>query len=340
MQMNPRSLGELTALRAHTKQLDTFFEKMARAGLKDMSPDDLVVRTTVTGIGATNDAALAPPAQAFGRVVMERSGFGKLLPLTVQTSPYFQVPVSLNDPPAAWVGEGHPIPVGRGSWARIVTAISHLATIYVVSKDLLRTTDPRIREMILRQSSRQLALALDLKFFGTDTATSSSPAGLLAAAPQFGGGSPADVGRDLSETFAYVSDGRPSAPVIVLSKRVALYLATLDEDIFRDVGVNGGNIAGIPVFTSPAAGRNIILIDADQIATYDGGVEVAPSEDAAVEMSDAPTNNAVTGAGAQLVSLFQTGAAGVRLTQTCDWRLLADDAVGFVALDELGGSPA
>jgi HK97 family phage major capsid protein len=329
-----RTLDDLNIRSARQRMLDKFFDVMADKALGYTS------KSAVTGMTGTNDPSLAEPVFAFAAVVAELSAFGKVAPRTVQTTPHIRVPTPLSDPAASWVGEGHPVPVARATWSQVTTGVSSLATIFVVSEDLLRMGDPRTRALITRQASRQLARALDTTFLGSAVATSTSPAGLLSAAPQLGGGSPANVGRDLSELFAYVTDGRASAPVLFMSPRVALYLATLDESLFRDVGINGGTIAGIPVITSAAAGSLITLLDADQLATFDGGVEVQPSHVASVEMLDNPTNDAATATATSVVSLFQTNSAAVKLVQLCDWRLLADDAVAFIELSEIGTSPS
>jgi hypothetical protein len=134
--------------------------------------------------------------------------------------------------------------------------------------------------------------------------------------------------------------GRATGPVIVLSPRVAVYLSSLDESLFRNVTVTVGSIGGIPVIPSHAAEFNIILLDVDRLAIHDGGVDVSRSELAAIQMDDSPTNASATGTGASLVPLWQTGAAAVRLTQYADWRLLGDDAIAFTELTEIGASPA
>ena len=339
MHTEPRTLGDLNARHARTKALDRFFDVMARAA-GAVSAFQTSTKAAVPGLTSGNDPALSEPFGAFAGLVAAASGFGQLLPLTLQGSPGLPIPGATSDPTATWVGEGHPIAVGRGTFARVTLAPHGLGTIFVCSNELLRTNDPRTRALLTRQAARQLGRALDVKLFGTDAASDTSPAGLLAAAPPLGGGSPADLGRDLAELFAFVSDGHPGTPVLILSPRVALYLAALNESLFRSVGITGGTIGGIPVIASPGAGHAIILLDADRLATYDGAVAAEPSEVASVEMSDAPTNSAASGTGSTMVSLFQTSSAAVKLVQTCDWQLLADDAVAYVAVSELGVSPA
>jgi HK97 family phage major capsid protein len=336
MQTFPTRLSEVT----RSRRLEQFASVMAT---KALGLSNLIPSTTKAAVGANttaDDASLTDPVQAFARVVAEQSAFGRLVPLALPASPPYRVTTITADPAPAWIGEGNPIPVGRTTFRAVTMAAHQIATIFAASRELFQSEDSRIRAMLTRRAARQLARAVDTMLLSTVAATSGSPAGLLASAPSLGGGSPADVGRDLSELFAFVSDGRATTPVVILSPRTALYLATLNEDLFRDVGVNGGSIGGIPVIPSAAAGNKIALLDCDALVMFDGGVEIARSDVASVEMSDAPGQSAATGTGAQLVSFFQTGTAGVKLLQTCDYQLLADDGIAFVELADIGGSPA
>ena len=78
---------------------------------------------------------------------------------------------------------------------------------------------------------------------------------------------------------------------------------------------------------SPAAANRLILIDAAQIASYDGGLEVETSINAAIEMSDDPSDGA-----AARVSAFQTNITVLKLLKFTNWQNLASDAVGFLTL--------
>ena len=122
--------------------------------------------------------------------------------------------------------------------------------------------------------------------------------------------------------------------MFVASGRGALYLLATNLQAFRDAKLSGGAIAGAPLLISPAAGNRLILIDANELATFDDGVEIESSDIAAIEMVDTPTPGAST-----VVSAFQTGFSVVRIIQYVNWVKLRDDAVGFLELD-ISGSPA
>ena len=97
----------------------------------------------------------------------------------------------------------------------------------------------------------------------------------------------------------------------------------------------GGDILGIPLVISAAAGNRLILVDANQVAVHLGNLETEGSGEASIEMTDSPSSGS-----AQQTSLWQRTSVCVRLSVTATWALLADDAVSFVELSELGGSPA
>ena len=134
-----------------------------------------------------------------------------------------------------------------------------------------------------------------------------------------------------------VSDGDPMKPAFITSTRGALYLRSLADDdhgsLFRDVQVNGGNIAGAPVFVSRAAGARLILLDAALLGVSEAGTEVDASEHAAVQLSDSPTNGA-----AASVSAFQTNSQILRVVRLVDWKLATTDAISYVTLPI--GSPS
>jgi HK97 family phage major capsid protein len=336
MQTFPSRLGDAT----QAKHLARFAGVLAgKAGALDFP----ILTTNKAAVGAnitTDDGALTDPQLAFQRAAREYWAFGGLLLRTLQATPPHSVSTITADPAATWTGEGRAIAVGRTSLNHVTMGAYELGTIFAASKDLFRAQDPRIQLLLTRRAARQLARAIDVALLGALAATDSSPAGVTAAAPVIGGGSPADIGRDLATATGYVSDGEASNLVIITSPRVTVYGNTLDESLFRTVGIYGGTIAGIPVITSPAAGNKLILLDTDAMVMFDGGIEVSRSDVASIEMSDGPANNAATGAGASLVSMFQTNTAAVKLVQVCDWKLLADDAVAVVEVAELGASPA
>jgi hypothetical protein len=86
----------------------------------------------------------------------------------------------------------------------------------------------------------------------------------------------------------------------------------------------------------------LILIDSAKVLIADDGqADVDLARDAAIQMSDAPTQHAGTATPSNVVSLFQAGAVALRATRVINWRGL-DGAAAYV--DEANyldtGSPA
>ena len=164
------------------------------------------------------------------------------------------------------------------------------------------------------------------------------PAGWLYNVAATGSGSPLSLADDFTELWASVRQGEPDAPHWIMSSRAALYLSMLKDGsapLFPGLNpTTGGQLFGAPVVLTRAAGANVVLVDASQIGVYDGGYEVVPSTQAAVSMSDAPSSPTT------LVSAFQSDSVFLRFTKPLSWGKATDDAIGFVTLAALGGSPS
>ena len=74
------------------------------------------------------------------------------------------------------------------------------------------------------------------------------------------------------------------------------------------------------------------LVNASDIfLADDGGVSVDMSREASLQMDSAPTTqDALTGTGTSLVSLWQTNAVGFRAERTINWAAWRDSAVAYL----------
>ena len=78
---------------------------------------------------------------------------------------------------------------------------------------------------------------------------------------------------------------------------------------------------------SPSAGANLILLDPPVLAVADGGLELDTSDQAIVQMDDAP---AAASATTVYVSLWQDNLTGIRVERTVNWKAAAG-SVAFTA---------
>ena len=83
---------------------------------------------------------------------------------------------------------------------------------------------------------------------------------------------------------------------------------------FGSVG-SGGTFGGVRVVPSPAAGSLVVALDAAGIVYSDGGGSVDTSDEATIELSDAPTDP--PSAATVYTSLWQTNHVGFSSSGCC-----------------------
>ena len=94
----------------------------------------------------------------------------------------------------------------------------------------------------------------------------------------------------------------------------AAALSGVNGFVYPGMSPTGGTLAGIPTLVSDqlAAGR-VVLADASQIATSDGGIVLDSASHASVQLNDAPS-------GAAGVSLWQNNLLGLRAERYLGFR--------------------
>jgi hypothetical protein len=134
-----------------------------------------------------------------------------------------------------------------------------------------------------------------------------------------------------------VRGGNSSRPVFITSPWGAAYLASLNVDgtpLFPGVSPVGGSIWGVPQLADAAADNHLILIDGGAVAVSDNGLAIERSDVASLQMTDTPSAGPTN-----LVSLFQSDSAAIKLTRFLYWSLGHADGVAFLDLP-ISGSPS
>ena len=335
-----RELPDYTrALETDRKAREQF--DRVRAGTLGMSTTEMHadIRTKAAVTAVTTTAF--PDARAGSDAILKLAEPRRLLAQMrgiVPSPPYTFVYDLPMDAEAGFVAESEPIPMIALTGDSTQTGTAKIAGIYAISDELARATEGALRTRFDQTVVRLVWLGENRELLSTTAAVANGrPAGLLNAAPEFGGGSPGDLETAIEEMFSYVTDGQAVAPHFITSPRAALWMAlqrTSTGARFPNVRVNGGDIAGVPLLTSAAAGNRLVLVDAGALVVVDEGLDVQGSRQAAIQMSDAPSVGA-----ANVVSAFQTGVALVKIQRFIHWTLLTDDAVAFTEIPELAGSP-
>jgi hypothetical protein len=245
-----------------------------------------------------------------------------------------------------WVGEGDAKPLTRIDFARTTLLPLKVANIAVITDELLRDSSPAADVLVRDSMVAALRERLDIDFIDpTVTATTGvRPASITngVTAIQSAGMTASQIRQDVRSIMANFinADNAPTSGVWVMRSTTALALSMMTnalgetEDFARNITMNGGTFAGLPVIVSehvPASGSPsgdyVFLINANDIwFADDGGFNIDTSREASLEMDDAPTSHmgvqeGSPGApvGASLVSLWQTNSIAFRCERTVNW---------------------
>lgn len=157
---------------------------------------------------------------------------------------------------------------------------------------------------------------------------------LLTGAPTIAGSaSPlADLGK-LLDVVNTTGAGRPYLVVLPhVANRLATKATTTGEQAFPGVTPLGGELAGVPLLVSDQApasdsnGHKAVLIDAAAIVGDSDTIGVDTSEQAALQMSDAPTNGAQP-----LISMFQSNSTALLATRLFGFELTRSTGIALLS---------
>ncbi len=131
--------------------------------------------------------------------------------------------------------------------------------------------------------------------------------------------------------------------VLIMSESQAVDLSmminTLGNEDFPMINGQGGSIRGIPVITSEylssvgsPSTQTIIAAKASEIYLADDGVvTVEASDQASLEMVDTSSQSGISGTGASLVSLWQSGLVGLLAQREITWKVRRSTAVQYIS---------
>jgi hypothetical protein len=186
----------------------------------------------------------------------------------------------------------------------------------VLSKETLRASGDRADSALMSLLEQSAVRALNSTLLSDDAAVANvSPAGLGAGLTpiESSGMDDASLFTDALELL----DGLVR-PTLIASLAGALRL--------RAALGAGGELVNIVV--APEAGSRVFAIEQGAVAYAFGGIDVQSSEQAALQMNDAPSGDP-----ANLVSMFQTNNVALRVDAVANWTV-----VGTVRVIELEAS--
>jgi hypothetical protein len=264
--------------------------------------------------GNTTDSAWAKPlvtsrlTDGYLALVRQASVLGQM---PVTPGPFATpLPYQTGAASLKWVGEGAPKPVTKLALSSFTLLPTKGAGIIVLSKELMRFSMPGADAFVQTSLVNDLTAFVDTTLLSAAAATPESPAGILNGVT---------VSADIAATVAAFAASRPRAlaPTWIVS---AANLSKLTLDI-------NGKLKNYPVVTSPNAGANLILVDAPALVVADDGVVLDTSDQASLQMDDAPTPAT---AATVAISLWAMNLVGLRVERIINWKVLPG-AVQFTA---------
>jgi HK97 family phage major capsid protein/HK97 family phage prohead protease len=232
-----------------------------------------------------------------------------------------------------WVGEGHAKPLTKFDFTRTQLAELKVANIAVATKELIRQSSPSADIYIRDGLVAALRERLDIDFINPAKAAVAgvSPASItngVTGIPSSGTDAAA-VRTDIAAMFeAYRAGNNPlSGGVWIMPTALALQLSMMvtitGSPEFPGITPKGGTLFGFPVIASDyVPADTVVLVNAPLVYLADeGGFSVAMSEEASLEMSDAPTgvSGPVPVAPTAMVSMFQTNSVAILAERTINW---------------------
>ncbi len=244
---------------------------------------------------------------------------------------------------AAWVKEGEAKPLTQWTYTRAKLTALKVAAIVAATKETLMRSSVAADQFLRDELARAVGATIDGTLVSDAAAvTDESPAGLLngtAALTLTGDGTVQGIRCDIAQYLkALVGDNLTvSGAFWVMPETVAIDLSLATNEVgapaFPGITPTGGTLAGLPVFTSQyvptdSDGPVVALIKGDEIFLGDeGGISVSVSDQATLQMDNAPTQNSVTPTATTGVSLWQTNSVAFLVERFLNWSKRRSSAV-------------
>lgn len=254
--------------------------------------------------------------RAFVGAVAEMAIFGRMS----QVPPNINVSGLTTSATASFVSEGSPAPLTSMVIASEALEPKQVAGTLVISQELARLADPRAETIFERELRKALLNAIDGAMLSTTAASGSKPAGLFngVTAVTATSDATADI-RDLVDSF----DGDLTSAFFVASPKVAASLADPARPL---AGIRSGELLNAPFFVTRNAPAGVLaLIDGDGVFCATGGIDVSVAREASALMADNPS------APGAMVSFWQAGLVGIRLSLNIDWAAARPGSVALIS---------
>lgn len=249
---------------------------------------------------------------------------------------------------AGWKGEALPALPSAAVTFNTSLTWNCMAALAVLTKESVRFSNPNAELVVRADLAAAVNGKLDVDFVDPAKAASgtTSPAsityGVVATAPSGTGAT--NIRHDIAAMLAaFATNNLSGNLVLIMSGSIAAQISqmvnALGQPDFPQMTLEGGFLQGIPVIVSEhltsvgsPSTQTIVMAKSDEIYLADDGVvTVEASDQASIEMQDTSSQNAGTGTGASLVSLWQTGAVGLLANREITWKKRRSTAVQYIS---------
>jgi len=322
-------------------------------GIYGKADPDLVdiVKAAVSAMTTANTDALIGNEGGFAdfveflrpMTIVGRFGTGNIPALTRVP---FRVPLisETSETDAQWVGEGKGKPLTKFTVGRNEISPLKIATIAVQTMELIRDSSPSSDVLLRNSLAKAIAKRSDLSFIDPASAAVPNvrPASILngVTAVTNSTATGADAVREDVQALigAFVAANNPlQSGVWIMSAtyalRLMMMLNPLGQREFPGITMQGGTFFELPVIVSNYLTDYVALVNAEDIYLADeGGVDIAMSTEASLEMVDNPTQDsgAADPVETTVVSMFQTNSVAFRAERTMNWARRRASAVAWM----------
>jgi HK97 family phage major capsid protein len=304
------------------------------------TPEVMIALKSLISPITTDDEALAPVRTMglrFIEMVRPRSLIDRLVGMR-EVPPLVAVAKVTGGASCWWVGQGRAKPVGRFSLERVALNPNKLVAMLAFTDELAKNSTPKGERTFTIELARGVASFSDVAFIDPSLGPTNgvSPGSITYGAPsaEASGTTTAAAQADIQALFRrfVTGGGMLEDAVLVMHPRTAAALGQMTVTsgglAFPNVGARGGEVSGVPVFTTSACELSgspgetfMTLFDPFGILmTEDDGIQASVSVHAAVQLDDSPASTAQP-----LVSLWQHNLIGLRVERYISWQR-SDDA--------------
>jgi hypothetical protein len=248
-----------------------------------------------------------------------------------------------------WTGESKAIAVSKADFSDVELTPLKVAALAVCSKELVADSSPEAGMWIRDSIAQASAQRVDTTFLGQAAASAGvSPAGIgngiSALSPS--GADAAAVRADLMALYLPFLNAKNASGLVQImnpsmAKAISLLVNALGQKEFAGLKATGGELEGDTVYTGDnvAGGDWYLLKPSDIWKIGDSGIDVSMSDQATIEMNDAPAgaSDTPTAMATHAVSLWQTESVGFKVVRRINYKIRRAGAVNLLQNGEYGG---